>query len=67
MIMNTFKWRKSFGSDTVITDFEFTERDDVKEYYPTGYIKGAFDPLGRPVYCERVGEINLRKIMVRDL
>mmetsp|Transcript_10363 Transcript_10363/g.38221 ORF Transcript_10363/g.38221 Transcript_10363/m.38221 type:complete len:496 (-) Transcript_10363:681-2168(-) len=63
MITNTFEWRESYGTNTIISDFDFTERDQVKQYYPTGYIKGAFDPLGRPVYVERVGEINLKKII----
>lgn len=33
------KWRKEFGTNSLITDFEYPEKPEVFEYYPQYYHK----------------------------
>ena len=37
MFANFIKWRKDNGVDTVMWDFVFTERELVRDIYPTNY------------------------------
>ncbi|KDR74370.1 hypothetical protein GALMADRAFT_250248 [Galerina marginata CBS 339.88] len=57
MLLDAEKWRKDFGVDDVVKNFEFTEKLDVNKYYPQYYHKTDKD--GRPVYIERLGQLDV--------
>ncbi|EEP82016.1 Sec14 cytosolic factor [Uncinocarpus reesii 1704] len=51
------QWRAEFGTNTLVTDFHYTEREQLFQYYPQYYHKTDKD--GRPVYIEQLGKIDL--------
>lgn len=54
------KWRKEFGTDTILEDFHYDEKPLVAKYYPQYYHKTDKD--GRPVYFEELGAVNLTEM-----
>ncbi|KAK2743231.1 cytosolic factor, phosphatidylinositol/phosphatidylcholine transfer protein [Myotisia sp. PD_48] len=55
------EWRKGFGTNSLVADFEYTEKPQVFEYYPQFYHKTDKD--GRPVYIEQLGKIDLTAML----
>ncbi|KAI4245722.1 MAG: hypothetical protein L6R40_002250 [Gallowayella cf. fulva] len=57
MFIDCEKWRKEFGVDDLVRNFDYKEKPKVFEYYPQYYHKTDKD--GRPVYIEQMGGIDL--------
>ncbi|KAL6246016.1 cytosolic factor, phosphatidylinositol/phosphatidylcholine transfer protein [Rhinocladiella similis] len=57
MFIKNEQWRKEFGVDDLVRNFDYKEKPDVFKYYPQYYHKTDKD--GRPVYIESYGNIDL--------
>jgi len=54
------QWRKDFGVDELVKNFDFPEKATVDKYYPQFYHKTDKD--GRPVYIERLGKLDVKAL-----
>jgi len=60
MWRNYITWRKEKNVDQLI-NMEFPEMNQAKQFYPHGWLRT--DKLGRPIFIERVGKLNLDKLL----
>lgn len=60
MILSAEAWRKDFGVDDLVENFDFPEKAEVDKYYPQYYHK--MDKDGRPIYVERLGKLDIKAL-----
>jgi len=60
MFISCETWRKEFGVDDLVKNFDFKEKAEVDKYYPQYYHK--MDKDGRPIYVERLGQLDIKAL-----
>jgi CRAL/TRIO domain/CRAL/TRIO, N-terminal domain len=60
MFKKWIAWRLEFKTDDILQEFDFPEYLQVRTIYPRIYHKT--DKLGRPVYIERFGTVDIKKL-----
>jgi len=60
MFAEYHKWRSEYGVEKLKNEFSFPEYPIVKKFYPRYYHKT--DKLGRPVYIEVLGELDVKQL-----
>ncbi|KIK59924.1 hypothetical protein GYMLUDRAFT_244695 [Collybiopsis luxurians FD-317 M1] len=60
MIINCEKWRKEFGVDDIVKNFDFPEKEEVDKYYLQFYHK--MDMNGHPIYIEQLGKLDFKAL-----
>ncbi|KIK59936.1 hypothetical protein GYMLUDRAFT_168628 [Collybiopsis luxurians FD-317 M1] len=62
MIINCEKWRKEFGVDDIVKNFDFPEKEEVDKYYLQFYHK--MDKDGHPIYIEQLRKLDFKALYV---
>ncbi|ESK95408.1 sec14 cytosolic factor [Moniliophthora roreri MCA 2997] len=57
MLLDAEEWRRDFGVDNLVKNFDFKEKEEVSKYYPQFYHKT--DKAGRPIYIERFNNLDI--------
>ncbi|KIK59959.1 hypothetical protein GYMLUDRAFT_1000375 [Collybiopsis luxurians FD-317 M1] len=60
MIIDCEKWRKEFGVDDIVKNFDFPEKEEVDKYYLQFYHK--MDKDGHPIYIEQLRKLDFKAL-----